>query len=191
MAPMLRKQRRGLFLCLVPLAFGCGARPIVRYQPNRNYHSDDVVMTPRPLARALVDLLQPQGRILEPCAGDGAFLEALPPDTDWCEISRGRDFFAWKEPVDWIITNPPWRQIRGFLNHSFAIADNVAFLMTINHAWTRARLRDAGSAGFGIAAIITCATPRSFPPSGFQLGMIVYRRRCAASIQLLELPGTW
>lgn len=163
----------------------------MRLQPNRNYASDDVVMTPRPLARALVRAVQPTGVILEPCAGDGAFLEALPPDALWCEITRGRDFFAFGQRVDWIITNPPWRQIRAFLRHAFELADNVAFLMTVNHAWTRARVGDARAAGFAIAELILVNTPRSFPPSGFQLGLIVYRRGWSGGIRLQHWDEHW
>jgi len=65
----------------------------------------------------LVEQLRPEGRILEPCAGDGAFLEALPRGAEWCGIKRGRDFLQWRGRVDWIITNPPWSQIRVFLRH--------------------------------------------------------------------------
>lgn len=163
----------------------------MRYQPNRDYQSDDVVMTPRPLAKALVDLIAPTGVILEPCCGDGAFLDVLPPGAQWCEIKRGRDFFHHSAKVDWIITNPPWRQIRTFLAHSFCVADNIAFLMTVNHAWTRARLRDARNAGFAISDIVTFDTPKSFPQSGFQLGMIVYRRGWSQGIRVVDLPGAW
>lgn len=106
----------------------------MRSQPNRNYVSNDDIQTPVPLARALVAALQPAGRILEPCAGEGAFLSALPPGAEWCEIKRGRDFYAWHDPVNWIVTNPPWSQIRRFLQHAFTVADNVALLMTVNHA---------------------------------------------------------
>lgn len=163
----------------------------MRYQPNRNYRSNDDIQTPRALARALVSLLDPCGKILEPCAGEGAFLEALPVGTEWCEFKKGRDFFAWDRPVDWIITNPPWSQIRPFLCRSFTLAQHVAFLMTVNHAWTRARLRDAREAGFSINRIILCETPRSFPQSGFQLGMVVYSRRIEGQIQVTELIGSW
>lgn len=163
----------------------------MRFQPNRDYSSDDVVMTPRPLAKLLVELIRPTGRILEPCAGDGAFLAALPPSAEWCEIAQGRDFLQWNQRVEWIITNPPWRQIRRFLIHSFQVADNVAFLLTINHIWTKARLRDAREAGFGISDIYTVATPRSFPQSGFQMGMVVYRRNFSGPINLQEVPGQW
>jgi hypothetical protein len=90
----------------------------------------------------------------------------------WCEIQRGRDFFAWRSRVDWIVTNPPWNQMRAFLQHSMAVSDHVVFLITVNHVWTRARLRDMHTAGFGIREILLVDTPKEFPPLGFQLGAV-------------------
>jgi hypothetical protein len=163
----------------------------VRYQPNRDYRSNDDIPTPPALAQALVKALSPRGLILEPCAGTGSFLAALPAGSLWCEIKQGRDFLSWQGRVDWIITNPPWSQIRTFLQKSFAVADHVAFLMTINHAWTRARLRDMRQAGFGLREFILVETPHSFPPTGFQLGLVVYARHWSGPIALHELRGQW
>lgn len=163
----------------------------MRFQPNRNYRSNDDIQTPPSLAKALVAELSPKGAVLEPCAGDGAFLRALPADALWCEIKRGADFLTWDRKVDWVITNPPWSQIRAFLRKSFEVADHVAFLMTINHAWTRARLRDARNAGFELRKIILVETPQSFPQSGFQLGMVVYERNWRGPVTLCEVAGRW
>jgi hypothetical protein len=52
----------------------------------------------------------------------------------------------------------------------------VVFLMTINHVWTKARLRIAREHGFGLRALLLVNTPRWFPPSGFQLGAVHYQR---------------
>lgn len=92
----------------------------------------DVVYTPDWVARDMVEYFQPNGRILEPCAGDGVFLKYLPPHTEWCEIERGRDFFQWQERVDWIVGNPPYSNILDWLIHSFSVAENVVFLMPLN-----------------------------------------------------------
>jgi hypothetical protein len=48
--------------------------------------------------------------------------------------------------------------------------------MTINHVWTKARLRIAREHGFGLRALVLVDTPRSFPQSGFQLGVVHYQR---------------
>lgn len=105
----------------------------------------------------------------------------------WCEIQAGRDFFVWTEKVDWIITNPPWSQIRAFLQHAMKVADNVVFLLTINHVWTKARLRDVREAGFGLREIVLVDMPASFPQSGFQLGAVHISRGWRGSISLSEI----
>lgn len=89
----------------------------------------DVVYTPDWCAKDMVEYFKPAGRILEPCKGAGVFLKYLPPTALWCEISEGRDFFAWRDPVDWIITNPPWSRTREFLRYALTVADNIVFLV--------------------------------------------------------------
>lgn len=143
----------------------------MKYQPNRDYNSNDVVQTPPQLAKRIVEHFQPTGRLLEPCKGEGNFLRHM-PGAAWCEISEGKDFFDWNKKVDWIITNPPWSQIRPFLQHAMSLADNIVFLVTVNHMWTKARIRDVQNAGFGIKEICLVEMPPSFPQSGFQLGAI-------------------
>ena len=144
-------------------------------QPNRNYTSDDVVMTPIELAEKLVKHFNPQGKGLEPCCGTGNILKFL-DNADWCEISKGKDFFEYNSKVDYIFTNPPFSQIRKFLQHSMELADNIYFICTINHLWTKARLRDMESAGFGVKEICIFDTPKNFPQTGFQL-VIFYIQR--------------
>lgn len=143
----------------------------MKYQPNRDYDSNDVVMTPLHLAKRIVDHFKPTGRMLEPCRGVGNFHRFM-PGAFWCEITEGLDFFQWKQPVDWIVTNPPWSQIRTFLQHGMTVSDNIVFLMTVNHVWTKARIRDIQSSGFGIKEICLVEMPETFPQSGFQLGAI-------------------
>ena len=159
----------------------------MKSQPNRNYKSDDEIMTPDYLAEALVNHFHPKGKILEPCRGTGNFLKHLPKDTLWCEIKDGRDFIDFKEKVDWIITNPPWSQIRKFFQHSLKLADNICFLFTINHLWTKARLRDIKNAGFGIREIVIFDTPKEFPQLGFQVGMVHLEKGYSGDIKFKEL----
>ncbi len=135
-------------------------------------------MTPPTLARDLTRTLQPSGAILEPCAGSGNFVRALRPfgQVRSCEIERGTDFLTWTEHVDWIVTNPPWSQYRRFLEHALAVADRVAFVSTLNHLWTRSRRDMVRKAGFGIERIIEFDAPKTWPATGFQLGMVLLTR---------------
>jgi hypothetical protein len=158
----------------------------MKSQPNRNYKSDDVVQTPPALAERLVAHFRPQGKVLEPCRGAGHIWQTLPADSFWCEIQEGRDFFQWQQSVDWIITNPPWSQIRPFLQHAMKLSDNVVFLLTINHLWTKARVRDVRDANFGMKEIVLIDMPRNFPQSGFQLGAVHLERGWRSGITITD-----
>ena len=90
----------------------------------------DVVYTPDAIASRIVSRYNPQGKVLDPCCGDGAFLSKI-AGADWCEISLGRDFFDWKDKVDWVIGNPPYSILNRWLEHSFSIADNTVYLIPV------------------------------------------------------------
>jgi len=146
----------------------------MQLNPNKNKPEQDIVYTPEDLAIDIIQHYQPHGLILDPCMGDGAFFNNYPSDcqTDWCEISRGRDFFNHSDKCDWIITNPPWSMMRKFLIHAMTISDNIVYLTSINHYTTKARLRDMRQANFGIREIYCIDTPKEFPQSGFQLAAV-------------------
>lgn len=120
-------------------------------------------------------------KVLDPCRGQGAFYDNLVSgritELHWCELSEGRDFFAYNSEVDWIITNPPWSKMQRFLEHGMTLANDIVYLSTINHYTTKKRIRDMRKAGFGIKEIYCVATPKSpWPQSGFQLAAIHTRK---------------
>lgn len=113
----------------------------------------DIVYTPDDVARDVVAFFNPSGKILEPCCGKGVFLQYLPPDTEWCEIERGRDFFAEHRRFDWIVGNPPYSDLSRWLVHSFEISDNVLFVIPMKSSFMgMARLRSI----FDYGGIRTC-----------------------------------
>ena len=165
----------------------------MRRQANRNYNSNDVVMTPKPLAEALVDVLKPFGRILEPAAGDGAFIDALRRYgvVEVCDVVDGDPGFTWfTGRVDWVVTNPPWSKFADFLRHAMQVGDHVAFLATVNHFWTKRRVRDMRDAGFGYRQLILCEWPPEWPMSGFQLGMMHIERGYRGPCEIINLLDT-
>ena len=109
----------------------------------------------------------------------------------WCEIRRGRDFFAWQEPVTWVIGNPPWSDYRRFLAHALTLGQHVAFVSTLNHLWTKARRELVRRAGFGLERIIEFDRPREWPASGFQLGMVVLTRGWDGPCTRRTPAGAW
>ena len=144
--------------------------------PSRNDPEHDLIATPAALARTVVEHFRPSGHMLDPARGNpthpfyDAMCESECGTVDWCEIRDGRSFFAYTEHCDWIITNPPWSDLRRFLNHAMRIADNVVFVVTLVHLDTRARDREIHAAGFGRKeALLLPQPPLPWPPSGFLL----------------------
>lgn len=144
----------------------------------------DMVMTPDLLAFQIVGHFLPliTGRVLEPCAGEGAFVRAFIThgltNIVELELTRGQDFFEYHDHADWIITNPPWSLARRFAQHAYEMADNIVWLINTGHfLGFRARLRDCRNAGFGVKEVLLCNTPpKPWPQSGFQLGALYFQR---------------
>jgi hypothetical protein len=145
----------------------------------------DIVFTPDDIARDIVEHFRPAGSILEPCKGEGAFLRYLPPNTEWCEITEGRDFFAWDKPVDWIIGNPPFSDYFAFLAHAFSLADNVLYLLTTKKPFQSLRNLELIYSYGGIVEIFVIGRGSEIGwHMGFAIGAIHFRKNYKGPITL-------
>lgn len=190
---MSTRKKAGVQLVL-PL-FGEATKPKSekrRLVPARNQPENDLVMTPRYLATHIVDFYSPSGRLLDPARGQGAFYEALrrySDDVHWCEVREGVDFLRWRQPVDWIITNPPWSQLREFLQHAMRLSPNIVFLGTLSQFVLKARLRDIAQAGYGVARVLLVREPPfPWPRSGFQPAAVLIRKGAPSIFDGDEVP---
>lgn len=186
---------------LVKAAKILGVRPILRpvaqgrggLVPATNAPAQDLVMTPPELAAAVIGHFSARmtGKLLDPAKGQGAFWDQFPShlDRQWCEITEGQDFLNWREPVDWVMTNPPWSRLRDFTRHAMAIAPNIVWLVPLTNLTTKARLRDLDEAGFGIAELVLIDTPKDWPQSGFQLVAAWLRKGHAGGWTVTRLEG--
>lgn len=136
----------------------------------------DVVYTPDWVARDMVEFFKPSGRILEPAAGDGAFLKYL-PTADWCEIEKGRDFYTVTEHYDWIISNPPFTQYSQWLYKSFEIAPNILYLVPCNKAFNGYEMMITSADWGGIKHMRVYGTGANLNfPIGFAIGALHYQK---------------
>ena len=168
-------------------------RPLVGHShclPQRRENcGEQVVFTPDALAAGIVGHFRPAGRVCESCKGGGAFLRAM-PGADWFEIAEGRDFLTADGRWDWIVTNPPWRDLGPFLEKAMACADNVVFLAWASAWWSKARQRKIEAAGFGMAEMLLCPTPpKPWPQSGFLLGAVWLRRGWHGGLTISRMPN--
>lgn len=144
----------------------------------------DKVYTPDSLAREIVQHFKSRikGSVYEPFAGKGAFLRAFAKNgvkkVSSTEIDDGTDFFEVQSKVDWIITSPPFSQMREVLTHCYELADNVVLLVPVVHLLgLRARVEDMmDSADFYLAEVVRCDHPKTWPPSGFQVAICYLKR---------------
>ncbi len=113
----------------------------------RNDETSDIVLTPDAIAADVVRHFRPTGRMLDPCRGSGAFWNHM-PGAEWCEAREGRDFFAWYEKVDWIVSNPPYSIFAEWMEHSLKIADNIVYLIPLAKVFSaEKRIRDIYAVG--------------------------------------------
>jgi len=92
----------------------------------------------------------------------------------------GRDCLDFRQPVDWVITNPPWSAVayRRVASHCFEIAESVVFLVRLDVAvGTYARLADAARHGQGLRQLILCSWAQAgFAPRGTTLVVAQWER---------------
>jgi hypothetical protein len=162
------------------LQVGIHSHKMISY---KDLNPNDVVFTPDKIAKQIVDMFDIKGSVLEPCSGEGAFLRYLPKDTEWCEITKGRDFFDYNIKVDWIVTNPPYSNFDRFMQHSFELSDNVVFLVPIAKvlkSWgTIQRIKQYG----GIVSIWLVPASRCGFPFGFPAGAFHFKREYKGATQ--------
>ena len=150
----------------------------------------DVVYTPDWVARDMVEYFQPSGRILEPSCGDGVFMKYLPAHAEWCEIERGRDFFAWQEPVDWCFGNPPYSLFSEFLDHSMAVSSDICYLIPANKAFNSYSMIDRVMDWGGIKSIRVYGTGAKLKfPIGYAIAAVHYKRDYTGATMITMYKG--
>jgi hypothetical protein len=147
----------------------------------------DIVYTPDEVASGIINWLKPVGKCLDPCKGDGAFYKFFPEDgRDYCEIREGKDFFDYRGGVDWIIGNPPYSIFEAFLQKSFALADNVAFLVPTNKIFQRQLIMDRITAYGGIKSMLIYGSGQILDfPFGFSVGLFHFQKNYSGKCEVV------
>lgn len=131
--------------------------------------ANDKILTPRPIAKAIIDLFPLYGTVLDGFRGQGAFYDQFPETVkkEWCEIDDGKDFFDYTNKVDWVVSNPPYSTFDKVLEHSYEIADNIVYLIPLSKLWTSmGRIRKMFEYG-GIREIYILSAGKCGFPFGF------------------------
>ena len=152
-------------------------------------------MTPQWLADAITDAVAPSGVILEPCAGDGAFVRSLSRygTVGTCEAKLGEDFLFWTQKVDWVVTDLLWSVFRAFLSHALPLADHVVFFgdgQSLVDETAGTGREECGLSACIWWLLLTPWPEEFFPASGFQLGAMHLERgwHCPSTITHISAP---
>jgi hypothetical protein len=148
----------------------------------------DIVFTPNWLAKEICEMFPIKGKILEPCSGDGAFLKYLPQNTEWCEISRGINFYDYNQKVDWIVTNPPYSDYNKFLEHSLFLANNIVFLVPVAKMFKSIKILSAIFNYGGFVSIHVLPARRAGFPFGFPCGVYYLKRNYRGQTKIELFP---
>jgi len=127
----------------------------IKYREKAN----DVIYTPIEVAKDCIEFtkpfLRPSDILLEPFSGQDAFYNNYPSENKkcWCEIDRDRDFLEFKEEVDWIITNPPYKIFNKVIDKIISTSKKGFCLLLNNLTLTPPRLDNINKQGFYISLI--------------------------------------
>lgn len=142
-----------------------------------NVLDGDVVYTPTNVSKYIIEFINPKGKCLDPCKGDGAFYDYLPAGSEYCELQEGSDFLHCEKRYDFIIGNPPYSIFEDFLRHSFYISDNVSFLVPTNKVFQRQLIMDMINEYGGIKSIIIYGSGFLIGfPFGFSVGNFHFKK---------------
>lgn len=103
----------------------------------------DFYPTPVSIIDRLLSGLHWTGPVWEPAAGDGRLARALEErgyDVVAGDVLTGQDFFAYSDaPAATLVTNPPFRQIRQWIDHAFDIGVERMALVCNERLWACAK----------------------------------------------------
>jgi hypothetical protein len=147
-----------------------------RIKPN------DIFYTPEPLAQLCVKQINfIQGDIvLDNAYGEGAFYNNFSENVlkQKCEIQDGSDFYEWKYPVDWCVTNPPYSHLDKWLEYSCKISrKGFGYIIGWNNL-TAKRIEMCNSEGFYLTKILMLKVFKWYGMSAF----VVFEKNATKNI---------
>ena len=164
--------------------------------PNNSGRStqQDVVMTKPESAVKILNYFQqqynygPESKVLEPCKGNGSFYDNMIGDKYWCEITENKDFMGWKDPVDWIITNPPYSIYDIFLKKAMSVANNIVLFVPFSKLWKSKSNELMVNQYGGIRDLVYMGTGSQHGfPMGFVVGCVYFKKNYDGPIKYTRL----
>ncbi len=127
---------------------------------------NDIVYTPQKIVDIMIEDIDDNYSILDPCIGKGVFYNSFKNEKKYyCEITENKDFFDFTENVDCIYGNPPYSLLTKWLEHSFKICNKKIKYIIGMYSLTPPRITLAEKHKFYITEIILTQVPTWFQRS--------------------------
>lgn len=116
---------------------------------------NDIFYTPVTVVQRHLAMIEklPTDKWLDPFKGKGAYFDKLPDNKEWCEITEGRDFFDYVEPVDIIVSNPPYSCLDKVLQHSVSLKPRIISYLIGQQNLTAKRIEFMNENGYGLSKV--------------------------------------
>ena len=119
----------------------------------------DVFYTPLSVVKKHIESIEthPGDRWFDPFAGKHIYYDNFPTDLkDYTEITEGKDFFIYTEPVDVICTNPPYSILDLVLEHSVKLSPRVISYLLLEGKMTPKRIEYLNENGYSMTGMYMC-----------------------------------
>lgn len=154
----------------------------------------DIFYTPEGLVKEIMSIinsdLKEGDKVLDGFYGKGVFFNNYPNYIikDFTEIEMEKDFFKYKDKVDYCISNPPYSILNNVINHTIDIVNKgFGYLLHI-HALTHARLRKLEERGFYLRRIHICKVSEWYGNQIFVFFLKV-KGKCEVSYSLKQFKS--
>tara|TARA_R110000824_G_scaffold63420_1_gene166794 strand:- start:112 stop:711 length:600 start_codon:yes stop_codon:yes gene_type:complete len=130
--------------------------------------ANDVIYTPKPVAKLMIDLcdIQLDDKVLDCSKGGGVFYDNFPECIkDYCEITEDKDFFKYDKPVDIIVGNPPYSLWSKWLQHTIKLNPMKFCYIFGVYNFTTFRLQNIYDAGYIVKKLHFLKVDWWFSPS--------------------------
>ena len=107
---------------------------MVALKPKSERNEHDLYETPEWVVDEFLNLvpIREDWKYLEPCRASGRFYNHMPIGSAWAEIREGVDYLNTQyNPVDCILTNPPFSLAQEFVEKARTEADVVIMLLRV------------------------------------------------------------
>lgn len=120
---------------------------------------NDVFITPSPLAKKQIDMIDTKGCWYDPFKGTGRYYNQFPKtgkQHEWAEIENGRDFFEMDVMCDVICSNPPYSMLDKVFKRCIELNPKVISLLLGLNNLTPRRIEWMRDAGYGLKKMHMC-----------------------------------